>query len=1495
MSNRFRYKIFNFVFFTIYLLNFFSLNSAVQPATRSQSLTLQKPQAKPIQKIQPKTAPKPLQVIKPQATSIPLQQVQPAQPKPMALQPANVTTEDSTADSSLKIDLIIPGINWPITLTISTDGFQSALEGKEITFGNIPAKIDNFKFSLKNNQAQPIVAADVTIFGKKGTLSLVDIKADKISNFDPSKDEVKKAGKIQITGATLRIAFSDPLKIDFLPGNSFSLEYVDIKINKGIVNLTSNTKILNKEVELDFIFSKNEISTKFTLAPTTLGKLINEFDKDPFDKIKLETISFELKRSIETQKSSTAEAPQAGSTPEPTTSQVEWSTTFTTKVDLSELNTDTQKFGSSGLAATASYSTQNGFILTVNSNIKIPVIDTSCDVYFKFYSSKAAQILLQDEAKQGSEAPSASATMAPMSLKKPETQKALALIATKTQTQPTSTVLLRLGGTGKINNVPKLGSVGFKLDAEYSKNGFTLAGSITDPINIADSQLKNAEFVINTTEEKITIDDIEIDPKSFLIYGAITIQGFDIAAKIDIGTNKIAKFYGSVSKKEWQPFADRKDFPTFVRNIKLTDLNVTLDASTGSTDEKGTVQKGFTGELNLSGITEILGVASLKASFKAVKQPGKSGFILSAAIPEGQKLKKDGQVILDGIDFTGSSVTISTIDYQDTRNNISYKQGLNFTASVSLNSGKLAGLSKLIKLNKVEISGVISQNLADSEFRVKLADKITPVNDPIKNIGPIELVIKLPAEVALSITMQVQPSPKDDILTLTGMAGISPAGVDLEAGMPSGIWRNPFGVKGLSLTNLDFGIGIPFAIPPIPYKFQIGAMIGLGELKTGCDPKANFVKCYDKAITFATKYDATKSQIALLAELDDKITLEEIVRYVASQVAQSSGKKIDASKLSLPEISMQDVKFSIAPQKVNVGNITIDQGFTFNGLFNILGERVKINSTIDDNGIKARLDMDPIKIGGNAFVLTAGEDSAGNTIQTLYGGPAGEIDIGSDAQKLFFTAKMNLFDIFTGNGSLNLSKELVDFNFYVKVGKAQNLFKAQINGNANLKAFPNFYLHILLEQNFVDEFKKEALAALSKAQEDVKQAINKAENDVNSLNDRIKQDQNALNNANNSLTQAQNDWNDWKKKLDDADKAINDATAQVTKEKQNAFDKFNAEKQNALNAFNTEKQNAQSKFDAEKQRATNQLNTEKQNANNTLNNAKNSVSGGINDAKRKVDDLENQRRNAQNNIDRLQREIDNAPWYRKVDIGIANGTQIAYWEGVRGTLWGAQQVAYGVLNAANATAQGALNAANATYQGMLNAAQATYNGILDTANKTYQGTLDASQKTYDGILKTAGDTYQATLNTANATLDKVVREVGKDAIVATFQLKNTALEAAKKAVDAAKVIDSSALIAARDTANGTLEAAKTVGVGVIEGGKYVVKGLTETFNIQKIEATLAISDSLSKDQLEFEVKGIIVGQNFDLKVKINFEDIAKAAEDIANKVVDIAKKALKIS
>ncbi|MBO1756636.1 hypothetical protein [Allobranchiibius sp. CTAmp26] len=632
------------------------------------------------------------------------------------------------------------------------------------------------------------------------------------------------------------------------------------------------------------------------------------------------------------------------------------------------------------------------------------------------------------------------------------------------------------------------------------------------------------------------------------------------------------------------------------------------------------------------------------------------------------------------------------------------------------------GADKFLGEAHLDVKAQIGPSLADLELDAGVGD-ITITDGVVLKDAQFALHPD-PENVSVSVSGAVDVTIDSSPLEFIGGVSVVPDGISFFATM-KGTWQDPFGAKGIALTDVSLQIGSDFeGVPSI--GIAGGLTIGAFQGKA--------------AVSFNS---ANPAQSVLIVAFNHLSLMDVVDTFCPPEVTTDIPTDVQGT---LAGISLENVNLYDVPEDTSIGALTYQQGLRVGGTLHVSGFTAQADVEIDQqNGIKATGSLSPIVIA-DVFSLTGTDPK---------NGPDLDIEVTTSAvPKIAFDGQVDLLGV-TASASVSLSDSGFDFQC---AGRVFELFSANVHSyGGNLQSGAGFMVHADLQQDFLSDLARRAAAVLQQAGADAQSRIAVAQQGVTAAQADVQR----------FTASVQSAQADLASKQADAQNQIQGASAQVTQAQQ------------ALGAVDAQIATTRAQIQAERNSAAAQLsNLQQQLA--AAQSAAGALNGQVNAQQGQIDQLNGE-------INWWNNWYNNLAWYDKAwgwtELGAEvgwRGTQVAGLEvsiqGLRGSL----AAANGVLQ----TAQQAVNtaqAAQATYpvdqdprilalQGGEAAAQQALQvaqTALAAAQQATGAAVTAASQAVDGFQQQLGAATLA-LQAANAGLTQLNASIGDVAAVSAY-------------------------------------------------------------------------------------------------------------------------------
>jgi cell division septum initiation protein DivIVA len=606
--------------------------------------------------------------------------------------------------------------------------------------------------------------------------------------------------------------------------------------------------------------------------------------------------------------------------------------------------------------------------------------------------------------------------------------------------------------------LPGGGTLPIEVSGELKGSGIELVGKPTTSLDLGELKLANPQVLLQLPKGKLDVQGtVEIIPG----YRALLSVGFDKKTGTFVARSEVG---GS-------PIRPLQDFPQLGQFAQIELLNPRVQAGTK-----------FGGQfIALGGEARVFG-GLFDADVRIANN--KDGKAVRVELGMGTQrisdmVKELRGSVFDDIELHDARVIITTGEEYDDLRDVTYKQGFNIYGKAFLNGalkpvGDLTGLDERAS---VMLFAAVPVDPRQTIFKVNLPVGLV-IKPDVATFNKLSLEIgglPLPG-ISIIGGVTIKPSPKDDPLNLFGRlkVGVQDA---LFATTLKGMWKNPFGLRGLSIGDLAVQIGIDYALlvaSGLPENVGLAGSLQLGKAKMSLAGKVA-VKNADESML-----------VGSLAHL-------ELADLVAT-LGQMLNAPVNTD--NLPLIALDDLSLYVVPKTTNIGEIQYQEGIGGGCAFRLPGFTARgkfhMNSTsLSAEGYCSRMKFGPIIISG------AGPDKVYNTPDD---GPILLIDISLLKQRVYLSGLLEIEGFLKSQTEIDLSLKEMIFSFDTKVA---NVFDAYVLGRVGILKDPDIYLLIDFRSEFMSFIRRRVDEELTKFQKKVEADLSQAQTNVRQLNKQI--------------------------------------------------------------------------------------------------------------------------------------------------------------------------------------------------------------------------------------------------------------------------------------------------------------------------------------------------------------------------------------------------------
>lgn len=522
--------------------------------------------------------------------------------------------------------------------------------------------------------------------------------------------------------------------------------------------------------------------------------------------------------------------------------------------------------------------------------------------------------------------------------------------------------------TGEISATTSIGGVAFAIKAEKGSDGWNFTGETAEGSKIAISKIIAALFKAVNLSYASELPDFSLQ-NVVLSYSSKS-KNYKIAAassdtwKIPLGVTslsvgELAFTMVNKSGKAGGTIAGIAAIAGSKMSIEYDmSKGVELDASLPALSTKSLVDvvcgSDIWGGLSLVSKLPSLDFSNVKAVcdidektifisgtisgfgdavFLTRKTNSKWGFGLGAKIGSGWKFASVSSVLalLDTLNFSNSSLVVTSFD--DKKFEISdypefsgsVNKGVNFLLNVTMDDqAELKFIKKLLKLSidLLKIHGSVASG-GSGLIEASFDGDFTIANGVVINQVGLRITTGTTAT-SFGLLCSMEVKFKDDLL-FTGEIEVEPNGASFSATM-EGDWTNPFGIKGVTLSNVAIELGVNAEMLP-SFGFA-----GTAKIKDVTGELGILVN--------------TITPIESLLHLKfNELGIKTLLDICDESVAKSIPDTFDV----IVNTGLKDVDVHIVPKTTSIGQIKYEQGFRASGALSLLGLEAAAALEIDQS------------------------------------------------------------------------------------------------------------------------------------------------------------------------------------------------------------------------------------------------------------------------------------------------------------------------------------------------------------------------------------------------------------------------------------------------------------------------------------------------------------------------------------------------------------------
>jgi|GEM_PF-1818890 hypothetical protein len=686
------------------------------------------------------------------------------------------------------------------------------------------------------------------------------------------------------------------------------------------------------------------------------------------------------------------------------------------------------------LKTTAFYNSEKGLLLSAEmSNIDIPP---------GIGKLKSAKFIIKREPDFTSQAPVIQ-----------DAATSLAQGATPIKKPKPKGLQILIEGSSVINLPMDLGKLETKTTAKFAKNlagkyALSFKSYLGKPIKIQNLEITNTNVEFSTDG-------------SFKFVGIADFEGNPITAKLiskRVKGKQITEFSGEFPKdKTLKPF-EKVDIPG-LKDIGLKDVIIAL-------------QKDKT--FSVRGFADILGFKSNVLMNKVEK-----GISLIATPPKNWKIsdmvKEAKGTVVDDLDITDVKILASSAAYVDKKLGIKVNKGFTIAAKIPLEA--LGEMEELFKDNPDMAKEFILQGTIGTSLKQLTLSLQIPVTVNIKDVVEIQGITAkiggVPPGFSFATKVIVTLPPKKEKLSFTSIMSLNAAANLAIAGSMKGEWKNPFGIKGLTVEDLGLEVGVN-VVTLVPTIIGFTGKTYIGE----------------KGLEVASKITwPNVTQFALVCKMlgeDTELTLKDM-----ATIPQKYGMYIPVK--TLPHIGIYDLNVYIVPAPLMIGGIEYQPGFNVQGKIEIQDQEAEVFATIGDNGIILYGYMPEINLGNVLKITGMGKDRKRGTKDD---GPIIDARITPDEQYFYMDGKTQLLKNFA-ESDVKMSWDKDGAHFTTKTS-VLDAITVSLEGHTieENKKIVDFRVSGFIENDLTVMVKKEVIKAAGEMHKGVMGGLRNAEREV---------------------------------------------------------------------------------------------------------------------------------------------------------------------------------------------------------------------------------------------------------------------------------------------------------------------------------------------------------------------------------------------------------------
>jgi hypothetical protein len=461
----------------------------------------------------------------------------------------------------------------------------------------------------------------------------------------------------------------------------------------------------------------------------------------------------------------------------------------------------------------------------------------------------------------------------------------------------------------------------------------------------------------------------------------------------------------------------------------------------------------------------------------------KTSYLITIQPPEGFKLSQINKNLkaLDRIDLSGQKIVISSEDKSKKETSkipslaqasAAVKKGCNMVANIDLKKLKV---DHLIGLKNLVVSSPLSDKIQHMALEGAIEKDIS-FGETAKLRQVIFRLKPAPSDFAISLLGQMDAQVQEDLLAFRGGVELVLADQTFNfLATMDGDWNDPFGARGLQVSDLGLQMGASFTAAPVLLpNIALAGNVKIGKFRGNA------------AIAFDTRNPTN----CLLDVGFNEVILWEVVELLSSkQVSRSIPKEM---KNTLREIIFTDVEMKAVPKSMEVLGRYYDAGFRAGGKMDVVGFKAEGLFDISfSSGFLASGSVDPIDL--KLFKLKGANGRER---------PGLDIDLRKDYDKKFIiNGEVGLLGV---SGMTDI--HIIDNGFQFMVGgKIFHLFAGNITARGtDMQRAGDMMVEVELENNFFEFLQEDVAGFVENATEGGVSKLRKIHTDLAAAESAVK-------------------------------------------------------------------------------------------------------------------------------------------------------------------------------------------------------------------------------------------------------------------------------------------------------------------------------------------------------------------------------------------------------